>query len=266
MSRDHGDSCGETTMAYTVKKLATVSGVSVRTLHYYDEIGLLKPAYCGANGYRFYEDEQVLRLQQILFYREFGLGLKQIQGILGRSKFDKVAALESHRSELLKELDRKQQLITTIEKTIQHLQGTTNMDNKALFEGFDPKQQEEHEQYLIKRFGGDMKQNIAKSNKRVKDWSKQQWERTKGDFARICADLVTVMETPLEANSDEAQKLIRQHFDWLSLFWTPDRASYVGYGQLIQDSELRNAYTAHHAELPTFVAQAISAFAERELK
>src|SRR5580693_2515487 len=95
--RDQGGLCGEKTMAYTVKKVAGISGVSVRTLHFYDEVGLLKPAYHGANGYRFYEEAQLLTLQQILFYRELGFELKKIKAILRQSDFDKVAALESHR-------------------------------------------------------------------------------------------------------------------------------------------------------------------------
>src|SRR6185369_17639561 len=93
-------------MAYTVKKVAAMSGVSVRTLHFYDETGLLKPAYIGANGYRFYEEPQLLTLQQILFYRELGFELKQIQRILGRADFEKLAALQSHRKVLEKDLKR----------------------------------------------------------------------------------------------------------------------------------------------------------------
>src|SRR5215813_12307595 len=93
---------GETTMAYTVKNLARMSGVSVRTLHFYDEVGLLKPAYLGANGYRFYEESQLLTLQQILFYRELGFELKQIKKILERPGFDRIAALQSHRQVLQK--------------------------------------------------------------------------------------------------------------------------------------------------------------------
>src|SRR3954468_13081704 len=79
----------EKPMAYTVKQVAAMSGVSVRTLHFYDEAGLLKPAYVGAHGYRFYEEPQLLTLQQILFYRELGFELKQIQRILGRADFEK---------------------------------------------------------------------------------------------------------------------------------------------------------------------------------
>src|SRR3954452_13615283 len=110
-------------MAYTVKQVAAMSGTSVRTLHFYDEAGLLKPAYLGANGYRYYEEAQLLTLQQILFYRELGFELKQIKAILSRTQFEKVAALQSHRKVLQKNLARTGKLIETIDKTIQHLKG-----------------------------------------------------------------------------------------------------------------------------------------------
>src|ERR1700752_3856142 len=106
-------------MSYTVKQVAKMSGVSVRTLHFYDETGLLKPAYLGANGYRYYEEPQLLTLQQILFYRELGFELKQIKRILGRANFEKVAALKSHRKVLVKNASRTSRLIETIDKTIQ---------------------------------------------------------------------------------------------------------------------------------------------------
>ena len=123
-------------MAYTVKRVAAMSGVSVRTLHFYDEVGLLKPAYVGSNGYRFYEEPQLLGLQQILFYRELGLGLKQIKDILGQADFEKVAALESHRKVLQEKLGRTRSLIKTIDKTIRHLKGTKKMKGEEMFVGF----------------------------------------------------------------------------------------------------------------------------------
>src|SRR6266576_3295535 len=123
-------------MAYTVKQVAAMSGVSVRTLHFYDETGLLKPAYHGANGYRFYEESQLLTLQQILFYRELGFELKQIQQILGRADFERIAALESHRQILEKNLAQTRRLIETIDKTIEHLKGTRKMKSQEMFVGF----------------------------------------------------------------------------------------------------------------------------------
>src|ERR1700678_76261 len=116
----HGGFRGGKAMAYTVKQVAEISGVSVRTLHFYDETGLLKPARQGANGYRFYEEPQLLTLQQILFYRELGFELKQIKGILGRADFEKAAALQSHRKVLQENLARLRTLIETIDKTIEH--------------------------------------------------------------------------------------------------------------------------------------------------
>src|SRR3954464_2766068 len=124
------------TMAYTVKQVAAISGVSVRTLHFYDETDLLKPAYHGENGYRFYEEPQLLTLQQILFYRELGFELKQIERILGGADFEKVAALQSHREVLQKNLARTRTLIETIDKTIEHLKGTKQMRTEEMFRGF----------------------------------------------------------------------------------------------------------------------------------
>src|SRR5712691_8719857 len=123
-------------MSYTVKQVAKMSGVSVRTLHFYDETGLLKPARRGAKGYRLYEEPQLLTLQQILFYRELGFELNQIKGILGRADFEKVAALQSHRKVLQKNLARTRTLIETIDKTIKHLKGTKKMKGEEMFVGF----------------------------------------------------------------------------------------------------------------------------------
>src|SRR5947209_13086796 len=123
-------------MAYTVKQVAAMSGVSVRALHFYDETGLLAPAYHGANGYRFYEEPQLLTLQQILFYRELGFELKQIKEILGRADFEKVGALESHRKIMEAKLARARTLMETIDKTIEHLKGTRTMKSEEMFLGF----------------------------------------------------------------------------------------------------------------------------------
>jgi len=123
-------------MAYTVKQLAVMSGVTVRTLHFYDEMALLKPAYTKANGYRIYEEPQLLMLQQILFYRELGFELKRINEILSQRKFEKLAALKSHRQVLQKKVTRTRTLIETIDKTISHLKGTKKMKSEELFKGF----------------------------------------------------------------------------------------------------------------------------------
>jgi DNA-binding transcriptional MerR regulator len=123
-------------MAYTVRQVARLSGVSVRTLHFYHELGLLKPACVSANGYRYYEEPQLLTLQQVLFFRELGFELKEIKSILGRANFEQAAALESHRTILVKNLARTQTLIATIDKTIEYVRGTKEMSSEEMFAGF----------------------------------------------------------------------------------------------------------------------------------
>lgn len=123
-------------MAYTVKQVAELSGVSVRTLHFYDESDLLKPAWTGANGYRFYEEPQLLTLQQILFYRELGFELRQIRELLGRPDFQRVDALRSHRKALEERLARTRRLLETIDHTIDHLEGRKPMNGEQIFAGF----------------------------------------------------------------------------------------------------------------------------------
>jgi DNA-binding transcriptional MerR regulator len=262
---DHGDFQGEKPMAYTVKKLAKISGVTVRTLHFYDEVGLLKPAYYGSNGYRFYEEEQLLMLQQILFFRELGFDLKQIQKVLGRTEFDKIAALTSHRKVLEIDLARTRKLIKTIDKTLEHLKGTKKMKDQELYWGFSKEKQAEHEKYLIDRFGEGMKEGIAESHGKVKNWRKAEWEKSSQDFDDLCKELVQMMEKCLATGSPEVQGMVRRHFEWLKKFWTPTRESYSGHSQLIVDSDLRKAYDAYHPQLAEYLAKAIKLFAEKAL-
>jgi len=267
INRRHHESVSRetTTMAYTVKQVAAMSGVSVRALHFYDEVGLLTPAYLGSNGYRFYEEPQLLRLQQILFYRELGIELKQIERILNRADFEKIAALESHRKLLQKKAARTRQLIATIDKTIEHLKGRTKMKSEEIFAGFDPEQQAKHEQYLVERYGDGMKTSIAQSKAKVKDWTTAKWQEAGNEFNGICQELVAAMKRQRPAASTEVQSIIRRHYEWLKQFWTPTRESYAGHSQLIEDSDLRKAYEAHDPKLPQFAAAAIRAFAEVEL-
>lgn len=126
----------KTKMSYTVKKLAKLSGVSIRALRFYDAIGLLKPAYYADNKYRYYEEEQILKLQQILFYRELGFSLNDIQKIISSDAFNKIDALISHKQILTQNLDRTKTLINTIDQTIAHLRGKITMSNEELFAGF----------------------------------------------------------------------------------------------------------------------------------
>jgi DNA-binding transcriptional MerR regulator len=255
-------------MAYTVAKLAKISGVSVRTLHWYDQVGLLKPAYHGANGYRFYEEEQMLMLQQILFFRELGFELGQIEKILKRGDFDKMKALSSHRQVLQKNVERTKKLIKTIDRTIEHLKGTKKMKDQEIYQGFSKEKQAEYQKYLINRFGNKAADSINQSNERVKKMSKEDLEKNGKEWIRILDDLAKLWEKQASVNSLEVQKIIRRHYEWLKKFWTPDRISYAGMGEGYTGFEWKDAFKAHdpeHPKLAQFLADAMRIFAEKEL-
>lgn len=252
-------------MTYTVRKLAQISGVSIRTLHWYDEIGLLKPAHYGFNGYRYYEEEQLLTLQQILFFRELGFELKQIKQILTRSDFDKMAALSSHRQVLQKKLERTRKLIKTIDTTIEHLKGTKKMKERDIFAGFSKEQQAKYERQIIERFGEQGKAHIEESKQNAKKWSKADEENFKQEFITICNELTRLLEKDFKVSTKEVQSVIHRHYLWLSKCWTPTKESYAGHGQFIVESDLRKAYEVYHPRLPEFIGEAIQVFAHKKL-
>ena len=148
---------------YTVKQLARLSGVSVRTLHHYDEIGLLKPSFVGENRYRYYGREELLRLQDILFHRELGVPLQEIARLLERAGRDRVAILSRHRERMAERVERSRQLLRTIDRTIAELNGEGTMDDKELYHGFAPAKQVEYEDWLVENYGDSMREGIEAS-------------------------------------------------------------------------------------------------------
>lgn len=252
-------------MVYTVAKLAKISGVSVRTLHWYDEIGLLKPAYHGANGYRYYEEEQLLVLQQILFFRELGFELKKIEAILKRNDFDRIAALHSHRKVLQKNVERTKQLIQTIDKTIDHLSGAQKMKDAEMYVGFSKEKQAAYEKQIIERFGKQGKSAIEESKQKIKNWSKADCDDAKKEIDAICKELTTLLQAKCASDSPEVLTVVHRHYHWLKKFWTPNKETYSQHGQFIKESELKTFYEAYHPQLAQFLCDAIQAYAEKEL-
>jgi DNA-binding transcriptional MerR regulator len=128
---------------YSVNQLAKMAGVSVRTLHHYDRFGLLKPSVRTEARYRLYGKDELIRLQQILFYKELDFSLADIRRILNDPNFDRVTALESHRHALERRRDKLTTLLGTIDKTILELKGEQiMMTDEELYEGFSKQQAE----------------------------------------------------------------------------------------------------------------------------
>ena len=249
-------------MAYTVNKLAKLSGVSVRTLHFYDEIGLLKPAYHGSNNYRYYEEEQLLMLQQILFFRELDLPLADIQRIMSSNDFDKVEALNSHRHILDKNLERTQKLIKTIDKTISHLRGKEKMKNEELYYGFESEKQKLYEKELVTK--GIVSQDFMDECKaKTKYKSQKDHDNFIKEMKEINLALISAIDNKQKPSAAKVQEIIRRHHAWVG--WNPDKEKYIGLSQLYQTPEFKQFYDNLHPELLQFIVEAMQVFAEREL-
>jgi DNA-binding transcriptional MerR regulator len=252
-------------MQYTVKQLAKLSGVSSRTLRFYDEIDLLKPAFYGENQYRYYEEEQLLTLQQILFFRELGFPLRDIERIMHSNDFDKIESLTNHKSVLENGLEKTKRLLKTIDKTISHLRGKLAMRPAELFDGFDMEKQKRYEQYLIDNHFM-TEQEINASWDKARDWTKKDWEQFKQEGDDMNHAFVDALNKNLPPNSLEAQALVRTHYNWVKNFWTPTRETYLGLAKQYQDnSEYRAFYEAYDPRLVDYIFAAMKVFAEHEL-
>ncbi len=248
-------------MAYTVKQLARLSGVTIRSLHHYDGIGLLKPAYYGENQYRYYEEEQLLVLQQILFFRALNFSLGDIQRILSSSDFDKLNALESHKTLLEKDLLQRKKLIKTVEKTISHLRGELKMQDKEFYYGFDSEKQKAHEKYLVEN-GIITQELLDESNAKVKDWNVQEKTDFIHDINRIMDELVASIDAGLKPSDKKVQTLMKEHYVWLERSWTPTKVGYLGLIDLYQTDGFSEFYTSRHPKLLVFILEAMQVFSE----
>ena len=228
----------------TVRQLALLSGVTVRTLHHYDEIGLLRPASVGANGYRYYGREEVLRLQRILFHRELGVPLAGIGELLALEGTDQLKVLQEHRAKLNAERERFGELIETIDRTIAELKGERHMSSGELFKGFSPEKQAGYEAWLIERYGDPMRGALAESRKSYEQMSEAEREALGREYGEVEAALAEALRRGVDAASDAVDALIRRHRAWVSSMWgrpcSADR--YAG---------LADMYTSH----PDFVAR-----------
>lgn len=245
---------------YTVKQLSDLAQISVRTLHYYDEISLLNPSKVGANGYRYYDNQSLLRLQQILFYREIGLELTQIKEILDSPDFDLLAALHSHRVVLQEKSNRLQNLIQTVDQTIQHLTGAGSMSKKQLFQAFSAEEQENHERAARLQYGPKI---VNESIKRWNGYSKAQQEAIMEESNAIYSDLAEMMQEGKSAQSAEVQEaLARWHLN-IYHFYEPDLEILRGLGEVYRsDPKFIAVFEQLHADLPQYLHTAIEHYVD----
>jgi DNA-binding transcriptional MerR regulator len=252
-------------MAWSIAAVARMSKVTSRTLRHYDEIGLLSPAWVGHNGYRYYEGKQLLALQRILIMRELGLGLDAIAEIVNDGR-DPVEALRMHQAWLETERDRFETLANTVARTITQLEGgehVTMAKAAQWFDGLDPDKQAAYQQEARQRWGAEP---VDAANERVRDKSPQWWQEQQGKWLDTLGELVTLLNAGKAAEDPEVLDALDGHYRWICEFWTPDRESYAGLGNLYADDpRFRANYDRTDPRLAEFMRSAMAAYAQARL-
>ncbi len=227
---------------YTVGQLARLSGVSVRTLHHYDDIGLLKPAFTGENGYRRYGRKEALRLQEILFYRAVGMPLAEVATLLDGPP-DGLKRLERHRARLRADAARIGAMLDTLDATIAHLEGAREMTVAELYKPFLEETQQRYEAWLRERYGADMTGRIADAKAAIGEIPGGM-DGAMADLRRIEAALVAAFEAGTDAEDAALHDALERHRNWIAGMWGRGCAAEAYAG-------LADLYAAH----PDFVAR-----------
>lgn len=236
-------------MEYTINKLARMAGVSTRTLRYYDEIGLLLPARISSNGYRIYGEKEIDRLQQILFYRELGVQLDQINKIIDSKDFDEDAALKSHLTALRTKRKQLELLISNVERTIKAKKGEVIMSDKEKFQGFIKKMVDDNE----RDFGKEVREKygdnaVDSSNAKLLAMSEEEYSEIEVLTNELNETLKAAVENGDPA-SDIAQKAAELHKKWLCYYWESySKEAHIGVTQLYVDDPRFTQYYDKIAE------------------
>jgi DNA-binding transcriptional MerR regulator len=246
-------------MEYTVLKLAQLAGVSSRTLRFYDEIGLLKPAKINSSGYRIYGQAEVDCLQHILFYRELGFSLDKIQEAIHAPNFDKTEALKQHHDQLLEKKEQLEALISNVQKTIAAQEGRVKMSDKEKFEGFKQNLIDENEvkygKEVREKYGDDA---VNSSNEKLKNMSRSDYEEVTRLEKEVVDTLLEAYKSG-DATSQVAQKAAELHRQWLAFFWQDySKEAHMGLAQMyVDDERFRDYYDKHQLGLAIFLRDAI---------
>lgn len=248
-------------MSWSINEVARESGVTSRTLRHYDAIGLLEPAWTAPGGRRYYEHDQLLRLQRILLLRELGLGLDSIAEILaGQDQQDTVDVLRRHRDWLLTERDRVDRLVATVSNTMTHLEKGGTMSAKAMFDGFETNP---YEAEARARWGD---QAIDDSYARMRGWSPDQAEQARKGLDQARERLARLRGDDAAVDDPAVQDVIDGHYQWICLFWTPNRESYKGLADLyVDDERFRQSIGGGDDGLVEYLRDAMKYYADTRL-
>ena len=239
-------------MKMQIKEFAQFTGVSVRTLHYYDEIGLLPPAYVDQHtGYRYYDEESFLRMQEILFYRELDFSLKSIGEILSSPDYDKTKALNEQKNLLMLKKERLERLILAVDGAMKGENVMCAFDNSE-FENYKAEAQE--------RWG---KTDAYKEHaEKTKDYSKDKWNNLAEEMNDLMAEFAVSMKNGLQPDSPEVQnqvKMLQNHIT--ANYYHCTNEILAGLGQMyVADERFKNNIDKHGDGTAEFIREGIEIY------
>ena len=250
-------------MGLTVGEVASLASVSVRTLHHYDDIGLLSPSERSENGYRHYGDDDLAALQQVLFFRELGFGLGDIARIMHDPSFDRLEALRMQRRMLTDKSAQLGHMIDAVEAALDATEGGVTLDAKDMFEAFGDFDPEEYEKEAEEKWGGT--DAYAESMRRTKPYTKQDWVDIKAETEAVNTAMAALMDEGVPADDPRAMDVAEEHRLQIDRrFYPCSQEMHVGLGQMyVMDPRFTQYYEKVHAGLAQYMYDAIKANAAR---
>ncbi|AWB29630.1 MerR family transcriptional regulator [Clostridium botulinum] len=251
-------------MHYKIKEVADMAGISVRMLHHYDKIGLLDPESVSDAGYRLYSDENLDRLQQILFFKELNFPLQEIKIILDSPNFNKKEALETHKQLLLEKKIRLEKIIQSVDKTISSIEGGIKMNKKEVLGAFDMTEIEEHQ----KKYSEEVKNKYGntsaykESNEKTSKYTKEDWNNIMKDWDIIYKKLANLMDK--NPDDKEVQEYIHQFREHISKnFYDCTPEIFRGLGELyVNDERFTANIDKYKTGLSKFLREAINVYCD----
>ncbi len=250
-------------MSLTVKQLAEIAHVSVRTLHHYDRIGLLEPSARTDAGYRLYEHRDLERLQEVLFFRELGFSLADIAEVLNDPRAGRLGALERLRDGLKDRGERLTAMVESVERAIQHERTGVSMDREEMFEVFGDFDPEEHAEEARERWGDTDAYRV--SARRTARYGKREWAEIKAEGEAVDSGLAALMDEGVPATDLRAMDLAESHRLQIDRWFYPcSPEMHVGLGEMyVADARFTAHYDKVREGLADYLRDAIRANAER---
>ena len=253
-------------MSLSISQVANLAGISARMLRHYDKLGLLHPSRVSVNGYRWYEREQLFRLQRILLLRDYGLSLPAIKDILSRNDAaEEHEALTAHRALVAEERDRLTDLLSTLDRTLKEMAGGSQIGEQNFFEGLRTTRGALRKD-LLKRFGPQIDSAFTSHETITAEWDERDYEAAAQRGKALYEELTDTMRQGYAPQSSEAASLVQSHYDLISETWTPGKEAYAGLADLYLEPGFQRDLVADiDPNLPEWLAAAMKDFAEKAL-